>query len=337
VDNLRERVWRYFQDKGYTLDLIPHDHAFGSGGDFLKTMHATTSASIVVAPLMTMCKTGTTNVTSLHGSYQAMTELGYNQISVKPYLLKDLLVKYNFAFISLGDMGFPYSDVLKKARKKLWYKNLDEINYRYRPEENNWQEVVKNLNIPQVIDIFKIVAPNAQVLNPVHHSTGVCHLKMIPYIIGIYLHLSSSGIICHCYDGIDEVSNASVNLLGNNPNNLIVKIDSENITIAEFLPEDIGLERVSMEEIKEEKLLKEEINIFWQILAGKKEYFKSKRDFIVANAALLLVAGNKVSNVDEDIVSQLREGVSIAENLIDSGKSYSNFSQLLLELHNQYA
>ncbi|QSV63938.1 MAG: hypothetical protein HEQ26_15435 [Dolichospermum sp. DL01] len=337
VDNLRTRLRKYLQYKGYTLDLIPHDHAFGSGGDFIKTIHATTSASIVVAPLMTMCKTGTINVTSLHGSDQAMTEIGYNQISIKPYLLKDLLVKYNFAFVSLGDMGLPYSDVLKKARKKLWEKNLEEINSRYRPEDNNWQKVVRNLNIPQVIDIFKIVTPNAQILNPVHHSTGVCHLKMIPYIIGVYLHLNSSGIICHCYDGIDEVSNASVTLLGDNPNNLIVKIDSENITIAEFLPEDIGLERVSIEEIKEKKLVSEEINIFWQILAGEKEYFKSKRDFIVANAALVLVAGNKVSNLDQDIISQLREGVKIAENLIDSGKSYRNFSQLLLELQNQYA
>jgi anthranilate phosphoribosyltransferase len=224
VDNLRTRLRKYLQYKGYTLDLIPHDHAFGSGGDFIKTIHATTSASIVVAPLMTMCKTGTINVTSLHGSDQAMTEIGYNQISIKPYLLKDLLVKYNFAFVSLGDMGLPYSDVLKKARKKLWEKNLEEINSRYRPEDNNWQKVVRNLNIPQVIDIFKIVTPNAQILNPVHHSTGVCHLKMIPYIIGVYLHLNSSGIICHCYDGIDEVSNASVTLLGDNPNNLIVII-----------------------------------------------------------------------------------------------------------------
>jgi anthranilate phosphoribosyltransferase len=148
VDNLRTRLRKYLQYKGYTLDLIPHDHAFGSGGDFIKTIHATTSASIVVAPLMTMCKTGTINVTSLHGSDQAMTEIGYNQISIKPYLLKDLLVKYNFAFVSLGDMGLPYSDVLKKARKKLWEKNLEEINSRYRPEDNNWQKVVRNLNIP---------------------------------------------------------------------------------------------------------------------------------------------------------------------------------------------
>jgi anthranilate phosphoribosyltransferase len=297
-------------------------------------MHATTSASIVAAPLVTICKTGTTNVTSHHGSYQAMRELGYNQIEVNPAHLKNLLVKYNFAFVSLAALGFPYSDALKEARKKLWAKNLSEVNRRYRPEKNNWQEVVKNLDIHLDIDIFKIVAPNAQVLNPVHHSTGVCHLGMIPYVIGIYLHLGNAGMIYHCYDGIDEVSNASVNVSRDVPNNLIVKVDSESITIAEFSPEDIGLERVSMEEIKEEKDLKDEINIFWQIISGEKEYLKSKRDFIVANAALLLVTGNKVPNLDGNIVNQLRAGVDLAQYLIDSGKSRDNFSHLLLELRN---
>ncbi|WP_017313988.1 hypothetical protein [Mastigocladopsis repens] len=334
IDYLRKKVWKYLQDKEYSLDLISHDHAFGSGGDFIKTMHATTSASIIVTPLVTICKTGTTNVTSQHGSSQAITELGYNHIQVNPFYLKELLVRYNFAFVSLADLGFPYSDKLIEARKQLWYQNLIEINRKYKPTKENWQEILKRTDISLDIDIFKIVAPNAQVLNPVHHSTGVCHLGMIPYVLGIYLHLGSKGIIYHCYDGIDEISNASVNQEKDIPNNLIIKIDSKSITIAEFSPEDIGLERVNIEEIKAEQEIKEEMNIFWEILSGDKQYFKSKRDFLVANAGLLLVAGEKVPNLHEDIVSQLKTGVKIAEYLIDSGKSYENFHQILLALHN---
>ncbi|KYC42382.1 hypothetical protein WA1_20660 [Scytonema hofmannii PCC 7110] len=329
VDRLRKQVWNYLQEKGYNLDLIPHDHAFGSGGDFIKTMHATTSASIVVAPLVTICKTGTTNVTSHHGSSQAMIEIGYNQIPVNPSCLKDLLSQYQFAFVSLADLGFPYSKTLKKARKNLWGRNLLEIHQQYKPQENNWQKVLQNLDIPVDIDIFKILAPNAQVLKPVHHSTGVCHLGMIPYVLGIYLHLDSRGIIYHSYDGIDEISNASTDLLSDRPNNLILKIDSTTITIAEFSPEDIGLERASLEEIKEEKNLKEEINTFWKIMSGDKQNLQAKRDFIVANAALLLVAGNQIPDLDGNIISQLRIGVEIAEHLIDSGKSYENFNRLL--------
>ncbi|MDZ8237610.1 MAG: hypothetical protein RMZ69_10635 [Nostoc sp. ChiQUE01a] len=333
VDYLRKKVWKYLQEKQCNINLVPHDHAFGSGGDFIKTMHATTNACIIVAPIITICKTGTGNITSPHGSAQAMIELGYNHIQFNPLSLKELLVRYNFAFVSLANLGFPYSDKLREARKQLWQQNLMEIYRRYEITKENWQEILKKTDIP--IDIFKIVAPNAQVLNPVHHSTGVCHLGMIPYVLGIYLHLGSKGIIYHCYDGIDEISNACVNPLKDIPNNLIIKVDSENITIAEFSSEDIGLEIADIEEIKGEQELKEETNIYWEILFGEKQEFKSKRDFLVANAGLLLVAGEKVPNLHEDIVSQLKTGVKIAEYLIDSGKSAENLRQLLLALKNK--
>ncbi len=335
VEHLRNKVWKYLKDKQYSLDLIPHDHAFGSGGDFIKTIHATTHASIIAAPILTICKTGTGNITSLHGSSQAMMELGYNHIQVSPSSVKELLANYNFAFVSLADLGFPYSDKLKEARKKLWYQNLKKIQLRYKPTPYNWQEILKKTDIPIDIDIFKIVAPNAQVLNPVHHSTGVCHLAMIPYVLAIYLHLGSKGIIYHCYDGIDEISNACVNPIKGTPNNLVIKVDSENITIAEFSPEDIGLETVSIEEIKGGSDLKEEINIFREIIFEGKQCFKSKKDFLIANASLLLVAGEKVTNLHEDIIKQIKEGVKLAENLIDSGKSGNNFSRLLFTLENQ--
>ncbi|MBE9005200.1 hypothetical protein IQ259_09120 [Fortiea sp. LEGE XX443] len=330
VDYLRQKIWQYLQEKGYKLNLIPHDHAFGSGGDFIKTMHATTSASIIVTPLVTICKTGTTNVTSHHGSSQAMTELGYNHIQVNPIYIRQSLEKYNFAFVSLADLGFPYSDNLREARKHLWQQNLTEINYKYNPANNNWTEILKNTDI--AIDIFKIVSPNSQVLNPVHHSTGVCHLKMIPYVLAIYLHLGSKGIISHCYDGIDEISNAFVNQQQDIPNNIIIKIDDDSITIAEFSPEDIGIERVSIKEIAAEEDVKVEMKIFREILAGEKHCFQGKRDFLLANAGLLLLAANKVPNIHEDIVSQLKTGVQMAEYLIDSGKSEKNFYQLLLAL-----
>ncbi len=330
VDHLRRKVSNFIQENRYNLELIPHAHAFGSGGDFKKTIHATTNASIVVAPLATICKTGTRNVTSAHGSHQVMKRLGYNEHQVNTAHLNNLLCKYNFAFVSLASLGFPYSDALRKARKNLWDITVHEINHRNKLSGSNWQETIKNVDIPIDIDIFKVVSPNAQVLNPVYHSTGICHLSMIPYVIGIYLHLNSNGIISHCYDGIDEISNAYFDKSEILPNNLVVKVDDKNITIAEFSPEAIGIKRASFEEIEEKNTLDDEIGILHKIISGRER--GAQRDFVIANAAVLLVASNKVSLPNEDLVSQIKQGVRIATDLIDSGKSYDNFKKLQIEM-----
>ncbi|MBE9004164.1 hypothetical protein IQ259_03745 [Fortiea sp. LEGE XX443] len=63
------------------------------------------------------------------------------------------------------------------------------------------------------------------------------------------------------------------------------------------------------------------MKIFREILAGEKHYFQGKRDFLLANAGLLLLAANKVPNIHENIVSQLKTGVQMAEYLINSCKS----------------
>jgi anthranilate phosphoribosyltransferase len=325
VDRLRNRVLQFLQKGGYKFELIPHDHAFGSGGDFCKTSHATTHASIVAAPLLRICKTGTINVTSEHGSHQAIWEIGYNEPILNLNRLNNQLTNYGFSFIPLSSLGFPYSDALKIARKRLWNEAFNLLKVEFSSGETSWQNIVRATDIP--LDIFKIVSPNSQVLNPVNHCTGVCHLKMMPYVLAIYLHLGSTGVIAHCYDGIDEVSNASSDPTKSVPNNLVVKVESDRIIITEFSPEDLGFIRADIQDIEEEKSVKNDAKTFWQILSG--DIRNPKRDFVVANAALLLVAGNKVSNTKDDIVTQLSAGVTIAEYLLDSKLSYKNFKQLL--------
>lgn len=326
IDHLRIRVMGFLSERGHQLDLVPHDHAFGSGGDFWKTGHATTGAAIVVAPLVTICKTGTTNVTSHHGSYQAMAEIGYDDSHLDSSRLNQQLTSYGYAFVSLASLGFPYSDVLKIARRRLWDEAMGTLQTQWQSCDHDWQTIVRTTDIP--LDIFKIVSPNAQVLNPMHHSTGVCHLSMIPYVIGIYLHLGSSGIIVHSYDGIDEVANASSDCAENAANNLLIKVESERVIIAEFAPEALGLARARLREIEEEELLSDDVATLWRIINGAER--GPKRDFVVANAAMLLLASRRLDAGEGDLVSQLRAEVGIAEQLIDSGRSYENFKQLLV-------
>jgi anthranilate phosphoribosyltransferase len=324
VDELRKRVARFIENQETKLDLVPHDHAFGSGGDFSKTLHATTAAAILVAPRLRICKTGTTNVTALHGSSQAMEALGYDSPAFNVQAVNAQLIQYGFAFVALGSLGFPYSPALRAARKMLWEEATTLLQAQSRPGEPDWQRVFRDTSIP--LDLLKIVSPNAQVLHPRHHSTGVAHLRMLPYVLGIYLHLGSEGIIVHGYDGIDEFSTASSDPSDTAPVNVLVKVEQDQVVLLEIAPEDLGLRRAPLAAIGE-TALSQETETFWQILTGAER--GPRRDFVVANGALLLVAGEQVPADGYDLLDQLHAGVRIAERLIDSGVAAQNFQRLL--------
>jgi anthranilate phosphoribosyltransferase len=154
----------------------------------------------------------------------------------------------------------------------------------------------------------------------------VCHLSMVPYVLGIYLHLGSSGLIVHCYDGVDEICTAAAARLGIPANNLVVRVDGDRIMLAECGPEDLGLPRSSLQDLAEEGTVAESSLAQWSILAGEPG---PKRDFLVANAAVMLVAGDAVADSREDLVGALRSAARLAEHLLDSGAAHRNFADLV--------
>lgn len=331
VDHLRLQVRQRLAQRGKPLPLAEHDHAFGSGGDFVKTIHATTSACIILSPIVHFCKTGTMNVTSHYGSSQIVAGMGYAENEFTPSDINYLLSQYGFAFVSLSSLGVPYSQSLKEARKLLWDDTVSLIQQRRSTESGAWRHALQMTDVP--LDIFKIVSPNAQLLNPRHHSTGVCHLKMIPYVLSIFLHLDTEGVITHAYDGIDEISNASVDSIY--PNNLIVRVGKEDVTIVEFSPEDIGIARCAPAAIAEDDTIGAEAEEFWRIVSGAS--IGARRDFLIANAAALLVANGKYEENGDELLDTFARCVGIANGLIDSGKSYKHFHGLVRNLHHKVA
>ena len=328
VDYLRQHVSSVLHSNRSTPTQLPcHVNAFGAGGDLVKTLHATTMSTIVAAPLVTICKIGTVNVTSMHGSQHVINKIGYPlDLTIDEHLI-EMVKHFGFAFIPLATLGIQFADSRRIASKKMWDQAVAEVYKTATPSDANWQEAVQALDIP--LDIFKIVVPNSQPLNPTHHVTAVCHLKMLPYVLGVFLYLGTNGMILHSLDGIDEISNASSNPDPAVPNNLVVKVESDRILIEEFGPEDIGLRRVPLREIEDE-LLADEADLFWRILRGEER--GPKRDFVVANAAALLVAADKIPNAGS-VTMQLRQAVKLVEQLVDSGESHRNFQALLAYLN----
>lgn len=327
VDHLRGQVQQRLAQRGRHLQLAEHNHAFGSGGDFIKTIHATTSACIILAPLVRFCKTGTVNVTSHYGSSQIVAEMGYAENEYEPSDVNYQLSQYGFSFVSLSSLGVPYSQSLKAARKVLWDDTVSLIDQRWNREIGGWRRALQTTDVP--LDILKIVSPNAQLLNPRRHSTGVCHLKMIPYVLSTFLHLDTEGVVTHAYDGIDEISNAAVDSIY--PNNLVIRVGKEDVTILEFSPEDIGIARCAPQAISEADSIAAEAEEFWRILSGTDT--GAKRDFLVANAGALLVANGKYQDNGDELLDTFGRCVEIVNDLIDSGKSYENFHDLVRNLH----
>jgi anthranilate phosphoribosyltransferase len=324
VDHLRERVARFAASSGLSLDLAPHDHAFGSGGDFRKTGHATTGACILAAPAVPICKTGTTNVTAEHGSSHVARQLGVLETVPCASRLNRQLASFGFAFVPLPSLGVPYSDALRAARRRLWRDASDALQAA-TTGPSGWQDVVRTTDVP--LDVFKVVSPNAQVLGPEHHTTGVCHLGMLPYVLGIYLHLGTTGLVVHCYDGVDELSNASSDPRPGAPNNLVVRMGRDQVTIAEVGPEDLGLRRCALDDIAEQPDVRDDAASFLRVLAGAET--GPRRDFLVANAALLLVAAERTGAGGGDLAGDLWAGVRASEELIDSGAAHRNYRRLL--------
>ncbi len=331
TDHLRKRIATFARKANHPFhQLLAHDHVFGSGGDFCKTIHASTAAAILAAPLIKICKTGTTNVTSYHGSAQAMLEFGYDTTKLSVERINHELKDFGFAFIPLSTLGFPYSQALKEARGYLWHEAREQLTNVCEIGAPGWQAAMRETAIP--LDIFKIVSPNAQVLHPQHHSTGICHLSMLPYVLSLYLHLNSQGIIVYSYDGIDEFSTASSNPDPRNKNNLLIWVRSNEIIITECGPEDLGFARTRLQDIAEEEDLSATNDDLWQIITGKMR--GPKRDFLVANAALLLVAAEHVPISRGGMLERLRQAAQLIEEKIDSGQTGENF-QRVLEAHRE--
>jgi anthranilate phosphoribosyltransferase len=246
--------------------------------------------------------------------------------------LNNELERFGFAFVPLSTLGFPYSQALKEARGHLWYEAREQLTKICAIGAPGWQTAMQETAIP--LDIFKIVSPNAQVLHPQHHSTGVCHLNMIPYVLSLYLHLNSQGIIVYSRDGIDELATASSNLDPQNKNNLLIWVRANDVIITECTPENLGFARATLNDIAEEENLSATNDDFWQIITGQAR--GPKRDFLVANAALLLVAAEykELPTSNDDLIEQLRQAIQLVEAQIASGQAGENFRRVL-EAHNR--
>ncbi|WP_291634487.1 anthranilate phosphoribosyltransferase [Clostridium sp.] len=117
-------------------------------------------------------------------------------------------------------------------------------------------------------------------------------------------------LVVHGADGLDEITTTDFTYVS--------ELKDCIVTNYNIYPEEFGIKRATASDISG-GTAKDNANIILNILKGAKG---PKRDIVVLNTAAALYVGKKCKNI--------KAGVFLAEDLIDSGKAYRKLEELRL-------
>ena len=157
--------------------------------------------------------------------------------------------------------------------------------------------------------VFNILGPLTNPAGARSQVLGIADGSLGEQMALVLQHLGCQhALVVHGEDGLDEVSIAAPTQ--------IWELKQGNIFSYSVTPEDLGLSRASADAIMGGSA-KENVNAMNRILAGEKG---PGRDVVLLNAAAALAAGDAVQN--------LRQGIMVASESIDSGRALEKLRTL---------
>lgn len=260
----------------------------GTGGG-LSTFNISTATAIVAAAAgIPIAKHGSRSISSLSGSADVLEALGVN-INLTPAQAEKMIEDIGIAFI-YAPLFHPVMCKVLPAESELGIKTI----------------------------FYTIIGP---LINPAfapRHILGVYKPELLDTVSYVAKELGyTNAMFVHGLDGLDEIS-----LLGKTRIN---ELKDGEITTYEIGPEDFGMERCTLEEIKT-GLPEENANTIRGVFSG--EITGPRRNAIVLNAAGALKVGGKAAGFEE--------GIALAQQLIDSGAAAEKLKQLC-EMSNSFA
>jgi len=246
----------------------------GTGGDRVNTFNVSTITAFVVAGAgAKVAKHGNRSVSSKCGSADIMEALGIN-IEMPPETAAEAIEKIGLAFLFAPIYHPAMKNVIRQRR---------EIGIR---------------------TIFNILGPLSNPADAKFQLMGVYDSNLIEPITKVLPNLGvERAYVVHGKEGLDEVSIVGETVVG--------ELNNNEINMYTVKPEDFGLRRASLEDIKGGDL-EHNLNIALNILKGKD--YSPKTDFVVINSAFAL----KVSG----IVNTIQEGIELSRETIYSKKAY---------------
>jgi len=251
----------------------------GTGGDRSGSFNVSTATSFVVAGAgVPVAKHGNRSASSQCGSIDVLEELGI-KVDMTPELAEKCLFECGMTVL-FAPLYHPAMKRVAPVRKEL-----------------------------KIRTIFNILGP---MLNPAGVKRlllGIFAKEYMDTIARVLLRLGAEDVmVVHSEEGLDEITVTG--------KTYIVRAKNGEIKSSGISPEEAGLQKASIDEIKGGDK-KENARIILDILKGKAG---SPRDTVLINAsAALQVAGR---------AKDFKEGIEIAKESIDSGKAYKKLEEL---------
>ena len=246
----------------------------GTGGDGSGTFNISTAAAFVAAGAgLVVAKHGNRGMSSGCGSADVLEALGA-KIELDAEGVKSCLEEVG--------IGFMFAPLFHPAMKHAVGPRR-EIGIR---------------------TVFNILGPLTNPAGAQAQVMGVPGREFGPKIaMALKLLGAQRALVVHGLDGVDELSISGPSLVWE------VENGADEVHSYTVAPEDVGLERSSLDDIKG-GTAQENADIVRRVLNGEKG---PHRNVVLFNAAAALRAGEKVDN--------LSAGVELAAQVIDSGKA----------------
>ena len=252
----------------------------GTGGDGHGTYNVSTCASLVAAGAgIRIAKHGNRSVSSLSGASDVLTELGV-KLDISPSAIAKCITE--------AGVGFIWAP-MHHASLKEWAPIRAELGVR---------------------TIFNLLGPICNPAGVTRQVIGVFDKRWLKPIAETLAKLGSERIwVVHGSDGLDELTTTGITH--------VAELRDGNVTAFEIAPEDAGLDRVTLADLKGGDP-KANAAAIRDVLAGKPGPF---RDIVLLNAAAALIVGSKTTT--------LADGVKLAAQSIDTGAAANTLERLV--------
>ena len=158
--------------------------------------------------------------------------------------------------------------------------------------------------------VFNLLGPLTNPAGATIHLAGLYREDLLRPVAEVLRNLGSkSAFVVHSEDHCDEIS-----IIGETT---VCQLKDGSIATYQIEPEMVGLKRANLKEIQGGPPEKN-ADILLQVLRGKPG---PPRDVVLLNAAAVFVAAEKVSN--------LRDGIEMARESIESGRAMKKLEELI--------
>ena len=247
----------------------------GTGGDGANTINISTAAAIVTtAAGARTIKHGNRAATSMSGAADLLEALGVN-INLKSAAVKECVRKIG--------IGFAFAPVFHPAMKFA-------------------APARKELGVPT---IFNVLGPLANPAQPKAVAIGVARAELLPLVAEVLSQRGCQGFVFRGDDGLDEISLSTTTQ--------VFVINEGEVRVEQFDPKNLGLEPVSISELKGGDA-QFNAQITREIFAGKKS---SYREAVLINAAAAIAAFK--ADLSLGVEQQFANGYVLAKQAVDSG------------------